>query len=353
MSCQEAAMKPINYAPIFETTRGDIIESIHFGAFAIVDSTGKLTASQGDPNTITYLRSSAKPFQALPFVESGGVEHFDLSMEELALICASHSGTDKHIEIMTSFQQKTQLSESDLLCGIHPPFDKSTSEVMRIRNEEPTANRHNCSGKHTGMLAFAVLNNYPKTDYVNLDHPVQKRILKCFAEMCALDIENVKVGIDGCSAPNFAVPLYNAALAYARLCDPTTLSTKRANACHMITNAMTAHPAMIAGPNRFDTNLMETGKGRIVSKGGAEGYQAIGLMPGALHEKSPALGITIKISDGDLIGRVRPGVTLEILHLLGAIDDKEIIALEKYQPRAKLYNWRKLIVGNTQPSINL
>ena len=342
-----------NYSPIFETTRGDIVESLHYGAFAIVDVSGNLMAEFGDPNTVTYLRSSAKPFQALPFIESGGVEHFGLNSAEIALICASHSGTDKHVEIAHSIQQKANLSESNLLCGVHPPFDKSTAEAMRKREDEPTPNRHNCSGKHSGMLAFAAMNHWTKNDYIDSGHPVQKRILNCLADLFDLSADKIHIGIDGCSAPNFAAPLYNAALAYARLCDPSSLGTRRANACQSITSAMTTNPEIVSGPGRFDTSLMNVGKGFILSKGGAEGYQCIGVMPGALNEDSPALGIAIKISDGDLKDRACSPVSVEILHQLGVLNDSDLEPLLKFSPRSPIYNWRRLVVGYSQTAFNL
>ena len=138
-------------------TRGDIVESVHFGAIAAVDSTGKLVAWYGDPDLLTFTRSSAKPLQALPFLESGGMSYFDLTLQEVALLCASHSGTDEHMAVIQSIQAKTGVRESDLMCGVHTVYDRKTAEAMRERGETPTPNRHNCSGKHTGMLAFARL----------------------------------------------------------------------------------------------------------------------------------------------------------------------------------------------------
>jgi L-asparaginase II len=342
-----------NYSPIFETIRGDITESIHYGAFAIVDVSGTILADYGDPNTVTYLRSSAKPFQAIPFIESGGAEHFGLTSAEIALICASHSGTDKHVEIARTIQQKTNLSESELQCGIHHPFDKSTDEAMRKRDEEPTPIRHNCSGKHCGMLAFAAMNNWSKEDYIDLNHPVQERILRCFSDMVDIPVDEIHTGIDGCSVPNFAVPLYNAALAYARICDPSNFGNPRADACRSITSAMIANPVLVSGPGRFDTSLMEVGKGAILSKGGADGYQGIGLMPGALNENSPAIGIAIKISDGDQKDRARSPVSVEILSQLGVLNDTNLQTLVKFRPNSPLYNWRKLVVGYAQTTFNL
>jgi L-asparaginase II len=340
------------FLPIVELTRGRIVESIHFGAVAVVNRSGKLVASYGDPSATTFLRSSAKPFQALPFVERGGDLHFGFSPQELALICASHSGTDEHVRVVRGMQATIGVQETDLMCGIHEPYDKMTAEAMRARGETPTPNRHNCSGKHTGMLAHARLRGLPLEEYLSGDGPIQKSILKAFADMADIPVEKVEIGIDGCSAPNFAVPLYNAALAFARLCDPSGLAPEREAACRRITSAMTAHPFMVGGPARFDTGLMETAGGRIVAKAGADGHQAIGLMPGAIMPGSPAFGIAIKISDGDPNSRARPLTTLMVLKQLGAINEMELRNLAQYGPQ-KLTNWRGLEVGESRADFSL
>jgi L-asparaginase II len=152
------------YLPIFELTRGDLVESIHYGAVAVVDSHGALLASYGDPETVTYLRSSAKPLQALAFIEAGGADKFDLSLREIAIMCASHSGTNEHVAVLAGIQKKIGVSQDDLLCGVHPPSDKSTAETLFLQGEQPTPNRHNCSGKHTGMLAYARFLDLPIED---------------------------------------------------------------------------------------------------------------------------------------------------------------------------------------------
>jgi len=257
------------YQPVFEITRGQIVESIHFGAAAVVDSHGRLLASLGDPQLITFLRSSAKPFQALPFIEGKGHEKYGLSMREIALMCSSHSGTDDHVETIKSMQAKVGVGVDDLMCGMHYPIHDATADAMKVRGELPTPYRHNCSGKHTGMLAHAKLRNAPLENYIEFHHPVQESILQTFAEMCVIPKEKVELGIDGCSAPNFAVPLYNAALGYARLCDPFEQTPERSAACHTISTAMMTYPDMVGGPGRFDTALMQTGNGRILVKGGA------------------------------------------------------------------------------------
>lgn len=342
-----------NYLPIFELKRGDAVESIHFGAIAIVNSLGKLVASYGSPDTISFLRSSAKPFQALPFIEAGGHKHWAFSGPEISIICASHSGTDQHFSVLSSIQSKIGVTQDDLLCGVHPPVDEATRQALLDRGESPTPNRHNCSGKHTGMLAHAKFIHAPIDDYIDVDHPIQKRILDTFSEMCDIEIQKIALGIDGCSAPVFAIPLKNAALGYARLCDPHDLSSKRAAACRTITSSMMGFPDMVAGPGKFDTRLMEVAKGKVISKGGAEGYQQVGIMPGVLGPDSPGLGIALKISDGDARSRARPAVILEILRQLGVITEPELGKLSEFGPKFPTKNWREIFVGEAYPTFEL
>ncbi|MDT8899356.1 asparaginase [Thermanaerothrix sp. 4228-RoL] len=341
------------FMPLVELTRGPIVESVHWGALAIVDSRGRLLASLGDPYLVMHLRSTAKPFQLLPLIEEGAVEHFSLTPEEIAVMCASHSGTDEHVQVIARLQAKLGIEEKELQCGVHPPFHEPTWQAMIQRNETPTPNRHNCSGKHTNMLAQAALLEASREDYLDPQHPVQQRILHALAEMCNISLEDIRIGIDGCSAPVFALPLYHAALGYARLCDPVELSPQRAQACRTITSAMTKAPFMVAGPGRFDTLVMEIGMGKIIAKGGAEGYQGIGLLPGALGPDSPGIGITFKIADGDPGGRARPVVAIEVLRQLGVLNEDQIQShLADLAPRP-LKNWRGLSVGEIRPVFKL
>ena len=323
----------LGVVPLVEVTRGAVRESVHLGCIAIVDASGGLVYQWGDVDQPIFLRSSAKPFQALPFVESGGPEYFGLDEQEVAILCASHRGTDDHVRVLRGIQKKTGLSEAQLMCGTHWPYDVPTQRAMLLRGEEPTPNRHNCSGKHTGMLAFARMLDAPLESYREPDHPVQREILRTFAEMCQVTPESVIVAPDGCTAPNFAVPLRSAALAYARLCQPDGLEPRRAETCRRITHAMTSFPDMISGPGGFDTELMRAAGGKVVCKGGAEGYQALGILPGALGPGSPAVGITFKILDGDSAGRARPVVALELLRRLGALTEEELKPLRGFDAR--------------------
>jgi len=350
------------FQPLFELTRGRIVESVHFGAIAVVDSNGKLLASYGNPYTVAFLRSSAKPFQALPFVERGGVEHFGLTERELALGCASHEGSDEHVAVVQSIQQKAGIHENHLQCGIHMPGDPTAYKALIARGELPTPNRNNCSGKHSLMLAHAKMRGLPLENYLDLQHPIQQDILTTLAEMCQIESEKIETGIDGCSAPNFAVPLYNAAMAFARLCDPRALPANRRIACEKITTAMTSYPEMISAKGEFDCRLMEAGKKNILCKGGAEGFQALGIRPGVLSPDSPGIGIVFKVSDGDLrfrtldmkpMSRVRPAVAIEILRQLGVLNQDQLHDLAEFGPILPVKNHRGIIVGESRPTFRL
>lgn len=350
------------FLPLLELTRGQTVESVHFGAIAVVDSRGKLLYSYGDANAIAFLRSSAKPFQALPFFERGGPEKFGLTQKEQALICSSHEGSDEHVRTAESIQSKAGIRESDLQCGVHMPGDAAAYKALIAHNEAPTPNRNNCSGKHSGMLALAKMRGLRLDNYLDPKHEIQQDILSAFAEMCNYPREKVDVEIDGCSAPTFATPLYNSALAFARLCDPHDLGEARTQACKSITSAMTAYPEMVSGRDEFDCRLMQTSKGNIVCKRGAEGFQAIGIMPGLLGAGSPGVGITLKVSDGDLLfrtinveplNRVRPAVTLEILRQIGAFGAEQLQELADFGPSLPIKNHRSIVVGQSRPVFRL
>lgn len=348
--------------PLLEVTRGNLVESVHYGSIAVVDSNGKLIASYGDRHTVAFLRSSAKPFQALPFVERGGVEFYGLTPRELSIACASHEGSDMHVQTVEGIQKKLGVQENDLQCGVHMPGDVEAFKSLIIQKKQPTQNQNNCSGKHTAMLAHAKMRGLPLENYLDLNHPIQQDILATFAEMCRLSTNEVELGIDGCSAPNFAVPLQNAALAMARLCDPRELLGARASAARKITSAMTTHPEMVSTYGEFDEQLMRAGNGNIVCKRGAEGYQIIGLLPGVLSPDSPGIGIALKVSDGDASRmaldlthspRVRPAVVLEILRQLGALSSEQEQTLVPFGPIKPVKNHRGIVTGQARPVFEL
>ena len=344
--------------PLLELSRGRLVESTHYGHIAVVDPDGRLLASYGDPRTVAFLRSSAKPFQALPFVERGGVEHYRFSEAELALACASHEGSALHLETVKAMQRKVGVEESQLQCGSHLPSDPAMFRSFVSSGERPTANYNNCSGKHTAMLAHAKMRGLSLDNYLSIEHPIQQDILKGFAEMCGVEVGDVELGVDGCSAPNFAVPLMNAALGMARLLDPRDLSEVRAAACRKITAAMTAHPEMVSGPGEFDCELMKACDGLVVTKRGAEGFQIIGIAPGVLSPDSRGVGIAFKVTDGDASRlamdlrsstRVRPAVTMEILRQLGVLAGKQLEGLASFGPSKQIVNHRGIVTGGSRP----
>lgn len=341
------------YQPLYQTARNEVVESIHFGAAAVVAPDGKLFASVGDPGTATFLRSSAKPLQTIPLVELGGLSKYNLTGEELAVTCASHSGTDRHLRTIAALQEKIGITEADLLCCTHPPFDKASQEKLRDQGLSPTPNYHNCSGKHSGMLAQAQLLGTSVKAYTEVDHPVQQGILQVISDMSGLPQESIALGRDGCSVPTFAIPLYNAAWAWARLMDPSDLPAPRSIACRRITAAMGDHPFLVAGPGRFDTRLMEAAAGKLVSKTGAEAFQAVGVYPDVIAPGSPALGIALKIADGDQGKRARRAVTLEILRQLGVLSAPELGGLSDLGPGQTYHNQCGYISGEGRPCFQL
>lgn len=352
----------MNSQPLLEVTRGGLVESIHYGSIAVVDVHGTLLASLGDPYQIAFLRSSAKPFQAIPFVERGGVEHFHFTARELAIACASHEGSDEHVQTVRGMLDKIGIDENHLQCGAHLPGDPHAFKALILQNQPPAPIRNNCSGKHAAMLAHAQMRGLPLETYLDPNHPIQQDILASLSDLCRIPSENIHLGIDGCSAPNFAMPLYNAALGMARLCDPHDLPPQRAAACRKITSAMTSHPEMVSAAGEFDCELMRAGRGHIVCKRGAEGYQIIGLMPGVLGKDSPAVGIAFKVQDGDpermnvhyeWSVRVRPAVTLEILNQLGALSETQKQALGRFGPVKPIPNHRGIQTGTARPSFSL
>ncbi len=343
---------PVLYLPVVEVLRKERVESIHSGAIAIADAHGQLYAWHGDPQTVTFLRSTAKPFQALPLVESGAADRFRIGDRALALICASHSGTAEHVRAVEELQARVGVGEADLQCGVHAPLDVESARLLRAAGAQPRPNHNNCSGKHTGMLALARHLGEPLEEYLAIDHPVQQRILAALAEMCDFEARRIGVATDGCSAPTFALPLASVAAGYARLADPGALSPSRASACRRIFAAMTGHPDTVGGPGRFDTALMQVTQGRILSKGGAEGYHGLAIAPGVVGAGSPALGIALKIADGDSGQRAVGRVVVEVLRQLGVITESQRASLEGRWP-SSVTNWRGTRVGEIRPCFRL
>jgi L-asparaginase II len=326
---------------LVEVTRGGRMESEHRGAIAVVDAAGKLITHVGDVQLASYLRSSAKPFQLLPLVERGGADRFGLTSAELAVIAGSHSGEPRHVAAVQAILNKIGLNEDALQCGVHAPFNAESAKALRVAGREPTVLHNNCSGKHAGMLAQAVDRGLSPHDYLDPQHPVQVTIRQRFAELGGITFDEIGVGIDGCSAPCFAMPLRAAALACARLAEG------REDGLRRVARAMLDHPEMVAGEGRIDTDLMRAVPGRLLSKGGAEGYHGMGL----IQPDGSAWGIAIKIADGDGKRGGHP-VIIEVLRQLGVLDDEALLKLQSYRAWP-VTNHRGLEVGEVRANFRL
>jgi L-asparaginase II len=338
-------------APLVEVRRGSIVESRHRGHVVAVDGDGNTLAGLGKPETVTYLRSSAKPFQAVPLLTSGAADRFGFDERELAVACGSHSGEDVHAETVAAMLTKIGLDESFLKCGVHEPFDRATAERLRERGKRLGILRNNCSGKHTGMLALALHLGAPPETYDHPDSPVQQSILRAVSQFSGVEAEEVVVGTDGCGVPVFGMPVRAMALMYARLVvPPAEFDEVTTRACRKILAAMTTHPEMVGGTReRFDTEVMRAAPGRVVSKVGAEGVYTAGVLPCA--EWPRGLGLAFKIEDGE-DRRARPTVAIESLRQLGVLDKDAHEALAPYAI-FPVRNHRGEIVGEIRPSFEL
>ena len=329
-----------------QVIRGVTVESIHCGHLCIIDGEGSQIASLGDPTTVTYFRSAAKAFQAIPFITSGAADAYSFTEDEIALACASHSGEEIHIEIVARMLSKIGLSESDLRCGAHLPFNETESERMLRAGEAPTQLHNNCSGKHAAMLAFAKHIGADIATYLSPDNRIQKRILKCVSDFTEMPEGEIALGIDGCAAPNFALPVTAMAKSFMNLISPANFPEPTQAACKRIVNAMMNHPELIGGSERLDTMLMQAAPGKIISKVGADGVWLCGVLP---CEKYPTgLGIALKIADGD-DHRARPVVAVEILRQLGILSNNDLSELSPMP----IKNRRGDIVGKVEPSVQI
>jgi L-asparaginase II len=228
----------------------------------------------------------------------------------LALIAGSHGGTDAHAALAASILAAAGATVTDLACGTHPPFDKATAEALRVRGEAPTALRHNCSGKHAGMLLLARFLGAPLSGYTQPTHPVQRAIFEAFEELTGEPFTDTEPAIDGCSAPNPRLPLATLAFAFALLGRGVDASGTARPAFAEIRDAMSGFPECVAGEGLLDTVLMRSRPG-IITKIGAEAVHAI-----AIPEQG--WGVAIKVEDGS--DRALGPATISVLEQLGVID---------------------------------
>ncbi|MCB9231573.1 MAG: asparaginase [Bacteroidia bacterium] len=312
-------MTPAN--PILvETTRSGKVEQVHRGALVIMgrDRTSLLTLGNGDQ--LVYPRSALKYFQVLPLLMSGAVEAFGLDEEEIAVMCASHNGEPRHLEVVQRILRKAEISEAQLQCGAHNPLSVNSWEEMIRQGIRPTQLHNNCSGKHAGFLALSKYLGHSPENYLDLDHPVQKMVRAVVAKMCGLPEDQLHPGLDGCSAPNYALPLKNLALGFRNLAEPEG-SNSLQEACARVVKAVSAFPEMVGGENRYCTEMMQICAPNIIGKLGASGVYAMTFT-------DQKLGVAIKMDDG----ATGPQYTVaqELIRATGRFSAEACQPLQKY-----------------------
>ena len=329
------------HVPLVVATRGDADESVHYGAVAVVDRDGRLLHAAGEPQAQVFTRSTLKPVQALPFVRDGGVERFGYSVEQVALLCASHAGEPRHVEGVADMLARAGHAPEHLQCGTHVPgCHELRSEFPPPPPYSPLA--HNCSGKHAGMLAACTLHGWRRDDYLDPQHPLQAEIRATVAAFCGVEDARLAMGIDGCSAPNYALPLAALARAFARLACGDD-DARWHGAPRRLRNAMVAHPGMVSGAGHSDEALMLAGGGDWIVKIGADGVQAVGVA-------SRGIGIAVKVADG---GRraIAPAI-VAVLDQLGLLDTARRTALARFAAPT-IRNYRGRATGALRPVVEL
>lgn len=317
--------------------RGEGVESRHSIYAVAVDEGGAVLWQAGDPRFPTCVRSTLKPFQASAAVRSGATEAAGFTTEELALMCASHSGEDKHLQVARSMMNKLGLGPEAYECGAHLPFHQDTRWALIRAKEKPSPFHNNCSGKHAGMLALAKHLGADFQGYTHPDHPVQQAIFRQVRKFAEVDTFTLET--DGCSAPVPFLPLVSIARMYQKLVAGTYPELK------VLYEAMTTHPYLVGGTKRFDTDFMKAMEGNAVSKTGGEGVRGIGLRTPA----GKTVGIAIKILDGNQ--RCSAAVTLAILKHLNLVTDNVLQSLDTYA-HPILRNHRKIVIGRIEVEIN-
>ena len=318
-------------APMIELWRGGMLESTHLGHAVICDASGDIVESWGDPSATIFPRSSCKMLQALPLLESGAAEAHGLTDRQIALACASHQGAAIHTEAVTRWLADLGLSDDDLRCGAHEPYDTAERNRLIKADAKPCQCHNNCSGKHAGFLT---LNRHLKGDaeYVAVDHPVQRAAKQAHEEVTGETSPGY--GIDGCSAPNFATSVHGLARAMARFAAATGTGDARDRAMHRLTRAMGQYPEMVAGEGRACTELMRAMEGRVAIKTGAEAV-FIAIIP------ERKMGIALKITDGGTRGA--EGAIAALLVKLGVLDAGHPATLKRLDAVQK--NWRGMETG--------
>ena len=317
-------------------TRGAMMESCHRVHAAVVNASGTLIATARDPEIVTHWRSSAKPFQIMPLIESGGFDALGWGDDQLALGCASHGGEPEHVAIAEAMLTSIGMEQGDLACGPHEPLSQRGQRVLREAGERPTRLHNNCSGKHAAMLARAHTAGWSTYGYERAEHPVQQSCLEEVSRWSGVPASDIRLAVDGCGVTVFVLGLEPMALAYARLADAARRSQEIPS---RIVHAMQTRPFLVGGTDRFDSALIEATEGRCIAKIGAEGMHCIALV-------DEGIGIAVKVEDG--AQRAQFPAVLSVLQHFGALPRDLPPRLAEFLHRP-LRNTRGEIVGDVRP----
>jgi len=338
-------------APVLaRVMRGGRLESPHRGDVAVVDEEGRIVAAAGDPDRRIFLRSAAKPFQAMPLLAAGGERAFGLDDDQIALMCASHGGEPRHVRVARSLLSLARASVADLECGPQWPMHEPSAHVLIERGQQPTSLHNNCSGKHAGILLACRLKKFSIAGYIDPRHPIQREIVETLASFCAVAPASIEIAVDGCSLPVFRLPLARLAEGYARLMarDVDGEGAGGRAVRRRIRRAMSESAGMVAGKGRFTTDFLEAGRGRWIGKEGAEGVYAIGVASAGRRKR--ALGIVFKVEDGST--RARDAIALDLLARLDLLEPAVERRLTDYR-RPVLHNTAGREVGSIEPEAEL
>ena len=328
---------------LVEITRGGVVESFHHGAVAVVDADGKTVLSLGDIDRPIFPRSAVKAFQALPLIESGAADRFQLTDAEIALACASHSGEPRHVGGAASMLGKAGLDLHCLECGAHWPMGEKAARELAAEGKVPLPLHNNCSGKHSGFICVAVQEGIDPKGYIAPEHKLMREITGALGDMTGYELSKTARGVDGCSIPTYAIPLRNIARGFAQFASGQGLGVERAKAAARLRKAVAAEPFMVAGSERFDTVVMEALRERAFIKTGAEGVYC-----GALPELG--LGIALKIEDG--AGRAAETAMAALLaRFLKLTAEKDPVVVARTDHSMK--NWNGIEVGRMRAAANL
>jgi L-asparaginase II len=329
------------HVPLVVATRGDAVENVHYGSIAVVDRSGRVLHSVGDAGALTFTRSTLKAFQALPLLRDDGPRAFGFDDREVALMTASHSGEPFHVAAVDGLLGKARNHWRRLRCGCHVPYMYETLGRTPPPHENFDPRYHNCSGKHAGFLAWCQLHDAPIDAYVEPDHPLQRRIRAEVGGLLGLEPDGIVGGVDGCSAPNLALPLAGLARLWAMLAAGGADEATDALLDRLFA-VMTSHPEYVSGTGRSDLHFMKAGAGDWVAKVGAAGVQVLGI-------RSRGLGVAVKIADGH--GDARLVAAFAVLRALGLVgpDDPELARYAKIS----MFNVAGVQTGELRPVFEL